>query len=180
MFNRAFQRRATLPALLIALALSSLGPLTASAQANGGTEGGAIVGLWQVHYTSDFGPQFDTYQQWHSDGMDIESPSFAPGVCMGVWKQVGNRNVQLYHVGWTPGGIPPAPTAVRFVLTTTNTVSPDRNSFDGRYDQQFYDADGKLVLEDMGATHATRITVDAARLSEGAGKTTARSTRAFC
>ncbi|HEY6827453.1 MAG TPA: hypothetical protein VI259_11390 [Gemmatimonadaceae bacterium] len=177
MLNRAFERSATLLAVLVALALSCLDPLTASAQANG-TEGGAIVGLWQVHYTSDFGPQFDTYQQWHSDGMDIESPSFSPGVCMGVWKQVGNRTVQLYHVGWTPGGIPPAPTAVRFVLTTTSTVSLDRNSFDGRYDQQFFDADGKLVLEDMGATHATRITLDLLRVSEG--KPTARSTRAFC
>jgi len=167
----------TVRALLIALAFTGVGSLTAAAQAPG-TEGGAIVGLWQVHYTSDFGPQFDTYQQWHSDGMDIESPSFGPGVCMGVWKQTANRNIELYHVGWTPGGIPPAPTAVRFVLTTVSTVSPDRNSFDGRYDQQFFDAKGNLVLEDIGATHATRISVEQRIAS--AGKTTAKSTRAFC
>jgi len=76
------------------------------------------------------------------------------------------------------GRIPPAPTAVRFVLTTVSTVSPDRNSFDGRYDQQFFDAKGDLVLEGMGATHATRISVEQ-RLA-AAGKTTAKSTRAFC
>lgn len=168
---------ATVRALLTAVALTGLCSLTAAAQA-GGTEGGAIVGLWQVHYTSDFGPQFDTYQQWHSDGMDIESPSFAPGVCMGVWKQLANRSIELYHVGWTPGGVPPAPTAVRFVLTTTSTVSVDRNSFDGRYDQQFFDAEGNLVLEDIGATHASRISVEQ-RIAM-AGKTTAKSTRAFC
>jgi hypothetical protein len=44
--------------------------------------------------------------------------------------------------------------------------------------QQFYDADGKLVLKDMGATHATRISLELTRVSEG--KATARSTRAFC
>ena len=45
-----------------------------------------IVGLWLEHYTG-LGPPFDTYSQWHSDGLEIESPSFAPGVCQGTWKQ---------------------------------------------------------------------------------------------
>ena len=45
------------------------------------TQGYAIVGLWQEHYTSNGGPQFDTYSQWHSDGLEIETPSFAPGAC---------------------------------------------------------------------------------------------------
>jgi hypothetical protein len=124
-------------------------------------EGGpGIVGLWVVHYTSDFGPEFDTYQQWHRDGLEIESPSFSLGQCQGTWKQTANRTIQLYHVGWTPGGVPPAPTSVRFVLTEVLTVSQDRNSFDGNYDQKFYDADGNLVFEDTGTTHATRISVN--------------------
>jgi hypothetical protein len=124
-------------------------------------EGGSgIVGLWDVHYTSDFGPQFETYQQWHSDGLEIESPSFSLGQCQGTFKQIGARTIQLFHVGWTPGGVPPAPTAVRFVLTESLTVSQDRDSFDGTYDQKFYDAGGNLVLEDTGTTHATRISVN--------------------
>jgi hypothetical protein len=72
-----------------------------------------IVGLWQVDYTGAcqppvLPPEFLTYQQFHSDGVEIETPMFAPGVCMGTWKQMANV-VQIYHVGWTPGGIPWCP-----------------------------------------------------------------------
>jgi hypothetical protein len=144
--------------ILLVLGFFSLSP---AVKAGGGKpfEGGpGIVGLWLVHHTSDFGPQFDTYQQWHSDGLEIESPSFSLGECMGTWKQTANRTIQLFHVGWLPGGGPNA--SVRFVLTELLTVSQDRNSFDGNYDQKFYDAAGNLVLEDTGTTHATRFSVN--------------------
>jgi hypothetical protein len=117
-----------------------------------------IVGLWQEHYTSDFGPQFDTYSQWHSDGLEIESPSFSLGQCQGTFKQIGARTYQLFHVGWLPGGGPNG--SVRFELRELNTVSVDKNSFDGTYDQKFFDANGSLVLEDTGTIHATRLSVD--------------------
>jgi hypothetical protein len=117
-----------------------------------------IVGLWLEHYTSDFGPEFNTYAQWHSDGLEIESPEFSPGQCQGTWKQIGARTYQLFHVGWLPGGGPNG--SVRFELRELNTVSVDRNSFDGTYDQKFFDADGNVVLEDMGALHGTRLSVD--------------------
>jgi hypothetical protein len=70
----------------------------------------------------------------------------------------GIQYVQLYHVGWTIGN--PAGT-VRFVLTETITVSLDGNSFDGTYNQTFYDANGNVVPQftDTGTTHATRISV---------------------
>ena len=119
-----------------------------------------IAGLWHEYYTSDFGPPFETYAQWHSDGLEIETPNFTPGVCMGTWKQIGGRTVQLFHVGWTVGGIPGHPDSVRFELRELNTVSVDRNSFDGTYDQKFFDANGNLVAEDMGTIHATRLSVD--------------------
>ena len=127
-------------------------------QAGQAAGGPPIVGLWEVHYTSDFGAEFDTYQQWHSDGLEIESPSFSLGQCMGTWKQTAHRGVQLFHVGWLPDGGPNG--SVRFVLTELLTVSLNRNSFDGAYDQKFYDADGNLVLEDTGTTHATRLSGD--------------------
>jgi hypothetical protein len=119
-----------------------------------------IAGLWHEYYTSDFGPPFETYAQWHSDGLEIETPNFLNGVCMGTWKQIAGRTVKLFHVGWTPGGIPPAPTSVRFELRHLDTVSVDGNSFDGTYDQKFFDANGNLVFEDMGTIHATRLSVD--------------------
>src|SRR5215470_4037575 len=50
-----------------------------------------VVGLWQVEYTGAcqpavLPPDFFTYQQFHSDGTEIETPMFTPGVCMGTWK----------------------------------------------------------------------------------------------
>jgi hypothetical protein len=120
-----------------------------------------IAGLWHEHYTSTVGgPPFETYSQWHSDGLEIETPDFTPGVCMGTWKQIAGRTFKLFHVAWTPGGIPPAPTSVRFELRELNTVSVDGNSFDGTYDQKFFDTNGNVVFEDMGTIHATRLSVD--------------------
>lgn len=79
---------------------------------------------------------------------------------MGTWKHTAGRTFKLFHVGWTPGGIPPAPTSVRFELRELNTVSVDGNSFDGTYDQKFFDANNNLVFEDLGTIHATRLSVD--------------------
>jgi hypothetical protein len=125
-----------------------------------------VVGLWQVEYSGAcqppvLPPDFFTYQQFHSDGTEIETPMFTPGVCMGTWKQIANM-VQIYHVGWTPGGIPGVPTSVRFVFTETLTVSNDRNSYDGTVDQTFYDAPvgGNAVAHCTSTTHATRLSVD--------------------
>jgi hypothetical protein len=158
MNNRDINCRSTFLALLMALAFACLSSSTVQGQNR--DERGSIVGLWQEHYTSNFGPQFDTYTQWHRDGLEIETPSFLNGVCMGTWKQIGGRTVQLFHVGWTPGGIPGHPESVRFELRQLNTVSVDQDSFDGTYDQKFFDTDGNQVAEDMGTIHATRLSVN--------------------
>ena len=121
----------------------------------------AIVGLWDVHYTSDFGPQFETYDQWHSDGLEFEVAGFAPGaMCQGTWKQTAMRTVQLFHVGFTFGGACPGGTDVRFEETQTNIVSLDRNTYDGTYDTNYYDANGNVACEDTGTVHATRLSVN--------------------
>jgi hypothetical protein len=119
-----------------------------------------IVGLWHNHFISDYIPPFETYSQWHRDGLEIDTPNFAPGVCMGTWEHTQGRTFKLFHVGWTPGGIPGAPTSVRFELRELNTVSVDGNSFHGPYDQKFFDANGNLVAEDKGTIHSTRLSVD--------------------
>jgi hypothetical protein len=118
--------------------------------------------------TAGLASGFFTYQQFHSDGVEIETPMFTPGVCMGTWKQTGHM-VQIYHVGWTPGGIPGAPTSVRFVFTETLTVSNDRNSYDGTVDQTFYDAPvgGNAVAHCTSTTHATRISVNRSDTTPG-------------
>jgi hypothetical protein len=124
------------------------------------SDGGApIVGLWNVHYSSTVGgPSFQSYQQFHSDGLEIETPEFAPGVCMGTWKQTNlPRTVKIFHVGFTQGA---PPGTFRFELRELDTVSPDRKSFEGVYDQKFFDKDGNLVLEDKGTLQATRLSVN--------------------
>jgi len=125
----------------------------------GAAQGAPIVGLWRDHYQSNVVEhQFETYQQFHNDGLEIEAPDFAPGVCMGTWKQTTQaRIVKIFHVGFTNGAGPPG--SVRFELRELDTVSQDRHSFDGNYDQTFYDADGNVVLEDMGSIHGTRLSV---------------------
>lgn len=118
-----------------------------------------IVGLWDVHYTSNYiGPWLETYDQWHSDGQEFEVGSLTPGMlCQGTWKQLPRETVQLFHVGWTYGD---PPGTFRFEETQTNTVTQDHNSYDGTYDTKFYDENGNLVLEDTGTLHATRLSVN--------------------
>ena len=72
----------TFATILVVLGCFSLSPAVKA------EDGPPIVGLWDVTYTSDnpnnpMSP-FETYQQWHSDGLEIETPSFTAGVCMGL------------------------------------------------------------------------------------------------
>jgi hypothetical protein len=161
MKNQNGQHRTKIAVFVTAVALACLSSSMVKADDENETEGAAIVGLWHDHFTSSVGgPAFDTYAEWHGDGLEIETPSFANAVCMGTFKSVAAGTFKLFHVGWTPGGIPPAPTAVRFELRELNTVSLDHNSFNGTYDQKFFDANGNLVFEDKGKIHSTRLTAD--------------------
>ncbi len=38
-----------------------------------------IVGLWDGPLYQDFGPPFETYDQWHSDGLEFEVAQSVPG-----------------------------------------------------------------------------------------------------
>jgi len=164
MKNQNNQHRTKIAVVIVAMALACLSSSIIKADDDQGdteTEGAAIAGLWHDHFTSNVGgPAFDTYSEWHPDGLEIETPSFTNGVCMGTFKRVGARTFKLFHVGWTPGGIPPAPTAVRFELRELNTVTLDHNRFNGTYDQKFFDANGNLVFEDKGKIHSTRLSAD--------------------
>ena len=159
MNNRNINCRSTILALFMALAFTCLCSFTA--QAGRGTEGSRIVGLWDVQLFIGCGttPFAETYKQWHSDGLEFESANLAPGaLCVGTWKQRASGNVELYHVGWTYGN---PPGTVRFVETETDTVSLDGNTYDGIFEQTFYDEDGNQVGEPVpGCVHATRLFVD--------------------
>jgi hypothetical protein len=161
MKNRNIHYRGTIPALLTALALTCFSSLTAQAAGKGdrtGTQGGSIVGLWEVHYFAGTEELFQTFDQWHSDGLEFEVADLAPGaVCQGTWKQMASGIVQLFHVGWNFDAN--GATTGFFRETQALTVSLDGNSYDGTWDIKDYDTAGNQLDELTGTLHATRLSV---------------------
>src|SRR4030095_1630500 len=154
MTKRNIHSRRTVPALLIALVLGCFG-LSPSAQAGARS---SIVGLWNVDYYQGTTELFQTYDQWHSDGLEFEVNGIAPGaVCQGTFEQLGNGTVHLFHVIWTfdASGV----CNVHIEETQTNTVSADSQTYAGTFDQKFYDLGGNFLFEATGTLTATRITV---------------------
>jgi hypothetical protein len=121
----------------------------------------SIVGLWHVKYTSGGQPFFESFDQWHSDGTELENPNLPPAtgpLCVGVWKQTGPRTVRLHHVGWNfdfNGN-----STGTFTLDESNTVAPNGKTYEGTFDYKIYDVNGNLIQEVTGTQTATRITVN--------------------
>jgi hypothetical protein len=138
-------------------------PFLASAP-NPGRQTGAnpsIVGMWHVTYTADGALFYEAYDQWHSDRTEFENadvPSAIGNICMGVWKKVGTRTIQLNHVGWNfdNNGNPIG----TFTLNETNTVSSDGATYQGSFDYKVFDVDGNLQQEVTGTLAARRITAN--------------------
>jgi hypothetical protein len=139
-----------------------------SAEAHQGSESGregrhndSIVGLWHVKYTSGGQPFFESFDQWHSDGTELENPNLPPAtgpLCVGVWKQTGPRTVRLHHVGWNfdfNGN-----STGTFTLDESNTVAQNERTYEGTFDYKIYDVNGNLIQEVTGTQTATRITVN--------------------
>ena len=120
----------------------------------------SIVGLWYVTYTSGGERLYESFDQWHRDGTELENPNLAPAtgpLCVGVWKRIGLRTFQLHHVGWNfdiSGN-----SLGTFTLDETNQVGPHGMAYHGTFDLKFYDVDGNLAQEVTGTQTATRITV---------------------
>lgn len=117
-----------------------------------------IVGLWHVFYTDSTGaPFYEAYDMWHADGNEWETSFGDPrqgNYCLGVWKQVGPRTVQLSHLAWVynPDGTP----AGFFTLAETDTVHRKGGSYTGTFDYKQYDANGNFQFEVTGTQVATR------------------------
>ena len=47
------------------------------------------------HFISEYHPTFETFEQWHGDGLEIEAANLAPGVCMGTYKQAPGPIITL-------------------------------------------------------------------------------------
>ena len=153
------KKRNILTTILLVLGCFSLSPAVKAADGTRLADGPPIVGLWDVNYTSNItGPSFHTHDQWHSDGLEFEVNSVAPGaMCQGTWELTA-RGIQLFHVGFvfSPDGVLVGPFRERQMIA----VSRDRNSYNGTYDTRYYDTNGNLLFEDTGTMHATRFSVD--------------------
>ena len=136
--------------LVVAASLLALVPVAKAAP--------PIVGLWDVHYVSDFtGPFAHAHDQWLADGNEIEIVDLGPGAaCQGTWKSTSERGIKLNHVGFA--FFDPTGPAIPFDETQELTVSTDGKSYDGRYDTIYHTPGGDV--EDTGTTHGEKITVD--------------------
>jgi len=143
--------KASLPVLFIVLALSCVLPVARAAA------GPSVVGLWHVFYSEDGSPYFESFDQWHSDGLEYEVANAFGLSCQGVYKQRGDT-VELFHTGWnydSTGAL-----VGYFNETQTNVVARGGNTYNGTWDIKNYDLDGNFVSEDSGTLTATRLTVD--------------------
>ena len=134
----------------------------------------AIVGLWNTEFLLGDGPDVydQTFQQFHSDGLDLIVSNGVPppmgNVCVGVWKHVGPRTIKLLHTtwNWDPTQpllpLPSAQFAGTFVMEVTLVVAENGRTFRGKWSAASYDPSGVLVpgSEAAGVVRSTRISVD--------------------
>ncbi len=154
MKNRNIHYRKIIPTLLIALGLGYLS-LSPAVRAD---DDRSIVGLWHVHYFQGTEEIFQTFDQWHRDGLEFEINSSRPGAtCQGIFKQTAIGTYKLLHVIWTfdATGAPSG----HIEVIQINTVRPLGNHYHGTFARKFFDTSGNLVREDAGTVRATRLSV---------------------
>ncbi|HTY85463.1 MAG TPA: hypothetical protein VMB19_14665 [Silvibacterium sp.] len=145
-------------------ALIQAGPHAAGIEAepDGDPASDSIVGLWHVLYTTGGATFAESFKMWHSDGTELDNINQNPAegsLCVGVWKQVGPREVRLHHVGWifAPGGTP----AGSFTIDETDRIGERGMAYAGTFTFRTYDMNGNYTGNEVtGNTAATRITVD--------------------
>lgn len=147
--------------LITAFVMMMLGTAAANKKDTKTAESPSVVGFWhaELHY-ADGSLWYQSIQQYHSDGLEMEdasTPPFNPAhVCMGVWKMDGNT-VKMYHIIWMYNG-KDTPAVNYAVLRETNTLDNDGNLTTGTFDVKIYDIkSGKQVKEIKGTTIAKRI-----------------------
>lgn len=97
MKNRNVYHRKAIPTLLLALVLGCFS-LSSAVLADKPNNDRSIVGMWRVFYSGDL--VYEAFDQWHSDGTEIEISNFFGLSCQGVFKQRADGTVKLFHTGW--------------------------------------------------------------------------------
>ena len=145
--------RRIIPSLFIAVALCLLASVTSQAGSNR-----SIVGLWDVHYFAGTTEIFHTYVQWHSDGLEFEVNSIAPGaMCQGVFRQNADGRVRDFHVVFTYDSTGKVNGHIEEEINVV--VDSDGDEYHGVANQKFYDLNGKLVGQGSLTVEATRISL---------------------
>jgi hypothetical protein len=144
--------KSILPALLAAAGLLVLASPTARAD----SDRRSIVGLWDVHYFAGTTEIFHTYVQWHSDGLEFEVNSVAPGaMCQGVFQEGFNGQVRDFHVVFTYDANGKVNGHIEEEINVV--VDSDGDEYHGVANQKFYDLNGKLVGQGSLTIRARRI-----------------------
>jgi hypothetical protein len=119
--------------------------------------GRTIVGLWRVHYYDGGQEVFQSFDQWHRDGLEFEVSNVFGISCQGTWIHKGPGTVQLFHTGWNFDAN--GQLTGYFNEVQTVTVSVDGQTYEGTWDIKNYDVDGNFVSEQSGTLNADRLTV---------------------
>jgi hypothetical protein len=123
--------------------------------AGGQSRGGSIVGLWHVSHFVDDQLFFDSFDQWFSDGNELEFANIPPAtgdLCLGTWTKSG-KTISLWHTGWTFNA--DGSSSGTMVLTESLKVKGD--TFSGPFEVKFFDTDGNLVGDFSGTSTAERL-----------------------
>jgi hypothetical protein len=129
----------------------------------------SIVGMWHVVFTGQTmnggsyslpEPFDNSVVVWHSDGTEIMNssrPAADGNFCLGVWQQTGRRQYFLNHIPWQ-GNDPMGNPQDGAQILEKITLSPDGNSYSGKFTFQAYDINGNPSLSVTGTLTAKRIT----------------------
>ena len=152
MKNQNIRYSRMIRAILIAFAL---GCLTLPAVAQTGNP--SIVGLWRVHYFSGGVEQFQSFDQWHADGLEFEVANIFGLSCQGVFRQTANGGIELFHTGWNydaSGNLTGYFNEIQVVR-----VGDKSDHYSGTWDIKNYDINGNFQSEQKGMLRADRLTV---------------------
>ena len=117
----------------------------------------AVPYFERVHYYEAGQEVFQSFDQWHRDGLEFEVSNIFGLSCQGTWIHKGPGTVQLFHTGWNFDANGQLTGYFNEVQTLTVTV--DGQTYEGTWDIKNYDVDGNFVSEQSGVLNADRLTV---------------------
>jgi hypothetical protein len=120
----------------------------------------SIVGLWHILFKVNGQTIQEAYQLWNAGGTEVHNPNVDPrtgNVCLGVWKQ-GSGTYTLTHRVWSYDANGTFMGTIH--LRETLTLGHGGNTHSGSFKLDFYDPNGKFLMEVKGSVTGKRISVE--------------------